>query len=157
MGYICLFDFESAREEDYGSNYFLAWCGFFTKREPTIVLRLNRQKLADKLIPNSKRPRLGKTGYKGSIPFIEVWYPEAIPVSAIDSYVVIQRKSERYLGAQEFPKERIREFDELTVSIEQNLRQIEQLARQMHAALEPNQLKAFIEKIEQEIKKGNRT
>src|SRR2546422_7970957 len=50
MGYVSLFDFESAQEEGYRGNHHM-WAGFLTDRRPvTIVLKLNRQKLADKLI-----------------------------------------------------------------------------------------------------------
>lgn len=117
MGWICLFDFESAREEDYIKNHPI-WADFFANHKPkrgpaTIVLKLNRQKLADKLIPNSVRPKPGEPGYKPAIAYVEAWYPEAIPTSAIDSYIITSRNSEnRELEFQEFPKEDLGKLEE---------------------------------------------
>lgn len=87
-GHICLFDFESADEEKYKRTYHM-WAEFFYKLKPvTIILKLNRAQLAEKLIPNSARPKPGEKGYKLSLPLIETWYPDEIPVSAINSYIV---------------------------------------------------------------------
>jgi hypothetical protein len=110
MGYICLFDFESAREEDYRANHHI-WADFFSDGKPvTIVLKLNRQRLADKLIPNSARPKLGEPGYKPAIAFVEVWYPEAIPTSAIDSYIITWWNSKGVI-LHEFSNDNIEEFE----------------------------------------------
>ena len=117
MGYICLFDFEAAREEDYRGNYHL-WADFFYDHKPkTVILKLNRQKLADKLIPNSARPKNGEVGYKPAIAYVEVWYPVAIPVSAIDSYIVTWLDSKTHkLVFQEYSKEQTKEFEKLIFS-----------------------------------------
>jgi len=114
MGYICLFDFESAREEDYRRNHHL-WADFFYGHKPmTIILKLNRLKLADKLIPNSARPKLGEAGYIPAIAYVEVWYPEAIPVSAIDSYIVTWLDSKtNELLFQEYSREMVAELEGL--------------------------------------------
>lgn len=98
-GYVCLFDFESSKEEDYRINLD-TWQGSFFDCEPvTIVLKLNREKLGDKLIRNSAAPNdSSKPDYKGFIPFVECWYPEPIPISALDNYITIL-----YRGLDEKP------------------------------------------------------
>lgn len=118
MGYICLFDFESAREEDYRGNHYW-WADFFCDhRQPvTIVLKLNRQALAGKLIPNSARPKLDEVGYVPAIAYVEVWYPEAIPVSAIDGFIITWWDSEAHkLLFHEYSIEKVEEFEELIFS-----------------------------------------
>ncbi len=92
-GYICLFDFESADEKQYLTHHM--WPEFFYNLKPvTITLKLNREQLAEKLIPNSARPKPGEKGFREALPYvlalplIEVWYPDDIPTSAIDSYIV---------------------------------------------------------------------
>lgn len=85
---ISLFDFESAREEDYRKNYPI-WGGFFSDCKPiTTIFKLDRQQLAQNLIPNSERPLPDEKDYKLSIAYVEVWYPREIPYEAIDSYIV---------------------------------------------------------------------
>ncbi|MCD4791134.1 MAG: hypothetical protein K8R37_14155 [Bacteroidales bacterium] len=118
MGYICLFDFESARDDDYRGNHHI-WADFFYDHKPiTIILRLNRQKLSDKLIPNSVRPKPVETDYVPAIAYVEAWYPEAISVSAIDSYIVTWLDSEtRNLIFHEYSKDMVEELDELIDSI----------------------------------------
>jgi hypothetical protein len=116
-GWVCLFDFESAREEDYRRNHIL-WSDFFLSRNPrrgpaTIVLNVNRQKLADKLIPNSARPRLGEPEYKPAFAYVEAWYPDAIPSSAIDSYIITwQNPAKHKLEFQEFSKADVEKLEE---------------------------------------------
>jgi hypothetical protein len=119
MGYVCLFDFESADEKDCILIHH-TWAQFFSDHKPaTIVLRLNRKALAGDLIPNSAAPKLGSKEYRAKIPYIEVWYPRPIPVSAIDGYIVVVggSRSEGVLF-EEFPKEKIQEFDETLKMIE---------------------------------------
>jgi hypothetical protein len=120
MGYICLFDFESSREEDYRINHH-TWAKFIRDHEPvTIIFRLNREKLGDKLLPNSHPPKLGEEGHKAFIPFVEVWYPEAIPLSSVDSYIITWWNSESHeIVFQEFSNERFQEFDETIRAIEE--------------------------------------
>jgi hypothetical protein len=111
MGYICLFDFESSREEDYRINHHI-WGMFFADQKPvTIVLKLNRHDLQDKLFPNSVAPKLGEENYKGFISFVEAWYPEAIPVSAIEGYIVTYYESFE-IKFIEFSKDESQEFDD---------------------------------------------
>jgi hypothetical protein len=96
-GYICLFDFESAREEDYRANHHM-WAQFFYDGKPvTIVLKLNREKLAAKLIPNSSRPKPGDACYKPAIAYVEAWYPDPIPLSSVDGAIVTRWDSKRDL------------------------------------------------------------
>jgi hypothetical protein len=88
---ISLFDFESAREEDYRRTYHF-WGGFFSDCKPiTIIFKLDRQQLAQNLIPNSERPLPDEKEHKLSIPYVEVWYPGEIPYEAIDSYIVTRQ------------------------------------------------------------------
>jgi hypothetical protein len=117
MGWVCLFDFESAREEDYGRTHHL-WSDFFLSHKPkrglaTIVLKLNRLRLAHKLIPNSSRPKLGEPSYKPAFAYIEAWYPEAIPTSAVDSYIITwKNRKKRLFEYQEFSTENVEKLDE---------------------------------------------
>lgn len=129
-GYICLFDFESALEEDYRGNHHI-WAKFFSDGKPvTIVLGLSRQKLADKLIPNSTRPKSSEIGYKPAIAFVEAWYPEAIPTSFIDGYIITWwNPKEHELVFHEFSKERVGEFDEFIFSLEEILLEVSRQTR----------------------------
>lgn len=128
-GWVCLFDFESAREGDYGRTHNL-WNVFFVNRKPqrepaTIVIKLNRQKLADKLIPNSARPKPGEAGYKPALAYIEVWYPEAISTSAFDSYILIWRNPVNHLlEYQQFSIEDVDKLDERISSLQQEYRSV---------------------------------
>ena len=119
MGYICLFDFESAREEDYLINYH-TWEQFFSDHKPvTIVLRLNRGWLAHKLIPNSERPKIGDPSYKASIPYVEVWYPDPIPLSVIDDYFITwDARDSDVIEWLHFPKKNLSAFEEVLTQLE---------------------------------------
>jgi hypothetical protein len=111
-GYVCLFDFESAREKDYCANHQM-WAHFFHDGKPiTIILKLNRQKLAPKLIPNASRPKPGNVGYKPAIAYVEAWYPEPIPLSYVDGALVTCLSPERDLVFKEFS-----DLEEMWVSI----------------------------------------
>ena len=119
-GYICLFDFESVLEEDYRKNHKI-WEDFIYSRSIskvfTIILRLNREFLSKKLIPNSAAPKPGEKEYKPKIGFVEVWYPEAIPLSAIDSYIFTLWDSElRKIEFCEYPKDNLQDFEEFIFS-----------------------------------------
>ncbi|MCK5058854.1 MAG: hypothetical protein KAT34_19560 [Candidatus Aminicenantes bacterium] len=90
-GCISLFDFESTREE-YAISQHMKWRGFFICWKPaTILLNFCHQFCKDKLIPNSSRPRPGdkNKNYKNAIPYVEVWYPEPIPVKAIQNRIIV--------------------------------------------------------------------
>ncbi len=87
-GYVPLFDFTSVRDRDCISIHD-TWGGFFFDQEPiTIVLRLSKEYLVDKLIPNDSAPKLGNPEYKGYIPYVEAWYPEPIPFEAIGGLII---------------------------------------------------------------------
>jgi hypothetical protein len=90
-GYVCLFDFESADPEQY-LPIWMTWSDFFTDQQPaTILLRLSRGYLCEKLIPNSAPSSNCADKKTFHVPFVEVWYPEPIPVSAIESYLLVVR------------------------------------------------------------------
>lgn len=118
-GFICLFDFESAEEEDYRAIH-LTWGQFLTDHKPiTIIMRLNRQKLVQKLIPNSDAPKIGDPKYRSYIPYVETWYPEPIPLSAVENYIVTfwNRDADK-IEFQEFTSEDLIEFEKLLNLVE---------------------------------------
>lgn len=85
--YISLFDFSSVRYQDLISIHH-TWGGFFFDQNPvTIVLRLDKEQLSDKLIPNSAA-KTDNPERRGYIPYIETWYPEAIPFNAIIGLII---------------------------------------------------------------------
>src|ERR1051326_345301 len=113
MGYVCLFDFESATEEEIICiNH--TWEQFFSDHDPvTISLRLNRQKLGSDLIPNSSAPKSGSENYRSKIPYIEAWYPKPIPISVVDSYLITALNTETdQLMFEEFSNVQLEEFEE---------------------------------------------
>lgn len=111
-GYIALFDFETASVKQCVSQCD-KWSSFFTDQKPvTVVLRLDRKQLEDKLKPNCVRPKPGDEDYKIAIPFVEVWYPEPIPVSAIQSRIITSRPSISYkIAFEEYDDSRVAEFE----------------------------------------------
>lgn len=119
-GYVCLFDFESATEEECIAIHH-TWGHFFSDHKPaTIVIMLNREKLGDELIPSSAAPQLGNGEYRGRIPFVEVWYPKPVPISAIDGYIVVVPKA--VAGRQMFEQflaERAREVEDSLNGVEE--------------------------------------
>ncbi|MBI3799289.1 MAG: hypothetical protein HY268_20280 [Deltaproteobacteria bacterium] len=72
---------------------------FFVKDEPvTILIHLSREKLAPKLIPNEAVETEADYRQRLRIPYVEVWYPEPIPLSAIQSFILVfPSKPVRYL------------------------------------------------------------
>jgi hypothetical protein len=88
IGGVSLFDFTSASDRDCISIH-LTWGGFFFDQKPaTIVFRMDKEFLSQKLISNSDAPKLSDPQYKGYIPFIEAWYPEPIPFDAIVGIII---------------------------------------------------------------------
>ena len=118
-GYVCLFDFESSREKDYRTNH-LTWAQFFTDQKPvTVILKLNRKELAEKLIPNSAGPKGLEPGNQ-FIPYVEAWYPEPIPVSSIESLIISFWNSDSYRTEfLEFTKAEMDEFENYIIFFEQ--------------------------------------
>lgn len=119
-GYVCLFDFESASEEECILIHH-TWGGFFSKYKPvTVVLRLNRERLGDDLVLNSAAPKLGQEDHKGFIPFIEVWYPKPVPVPAIDGYIITYWDAKEFKTRfQEYSKEQVQEFENTLIMFEE--------------------------------------
>ena len=111
-GYVSLFDFRSASDRHCISIHH-TWGSFFFDQEPiTIILRLNKDYLLDKLIPNDSAPKLGNPKYKGYIPYIEAWYPEPIPFGAIDGLIIsLSQGLEKPPIFQEFSIDEIDDFD----------------------------------------------
>jgi hypothetical protein len=87
-GYICLFDFFSVDEKEFLYTFYRWRCFFWHHKPFTIALELNREYLMSNLILNQIARQ--EVGYKKVwIPYVEVWYPKRIPISAIDRYFVI--------------------------------------------------------------------
>jgi hypothetical protein len=83
-GYISLFDFESVRLNIY-NEFFQEWVGFFGYLVPaTLILKINRKQLKDKLIPNGS----AQLGVDFFIPYAEVWYPEPIRLTSVQTYII---------------------------------------------------------------------
>ena len=120
MGYVCLFDFESATEEQCILNHH-NWTQFFADHEPaTVLLKLDRKALTD-LIPNSARPKLGTPQYKGAIAYVEAWSPTPIPFSAIETFTITIAAGPygEINYWEEFPSEALSTFDRLVALIKQ--------------------------------------
>jgi hypothetical protein len=75
------------------------WSFFFWDdlKPVTIVIELNQQELQAKLVPNSvaqakkmeEKSPVDRDKAWSYIPYVEAWYPEPIPVSAISSYILV--------------------------------------------------------------------
>lgn len=80
-GFISLFDFETPTLDTCVSEE-PKWTTFFVQRKPSLVLiRLDGQKLAAKLVPNERAREEVGLGRPVWMPHIEVWYPDPIPFS----------------------------------------------------------------------------
>jgi len=81
--WIALFDFIRPTLKDCIMMYHM-WSRFFFDQKPaTVVLQLDAQKLSDKLIPNTRGPKIGSKNYKLFLPHVEAWYPDPIPINFI--------------------------------------------------------------------------
>jgi hypothetical protein len=79
-------------------------------------------------LTNSHAPRIGEEGYRSFIPFVEVWYPEAIPLSAVDSYIITWWNSNPgEIGIREFRADRLREFEEIVSWVQETLLKRDQI------------------------------
>lgn len=109
--YISLFDFSSAQYRDIISIHH-TWGGFFFDQDPvTIVLRLNKKPLSKKLIPNDQA-KLDNPENKGYIPYLEAWYPGAIPFSVIIGLIIsFEVEIDKPPFFQEFPVKEIDKFE----------------------------------------------
>lgn len=120
-GYISLFDFGLVSDQQCIQIHH-TWGQFFFDRKPvTIVLCLNRNVLSKKLIPNTAAPKLGNKDYKGRIPYVEAWYPEPIPFSVIDRFMLVEIRVEREVSVTEFDKVEVSELEELLTYTERKL------------------------------------
>jgi hypothetical protein len=83
-GYVCLFDLESASEAEVIRTR-ESWQNLFVQFDPfTVVFMLDRAALQERLIPQSQQdPSLL------FIPHVEVWYPEPIPLSAVQGVLLV--------------------------------------------------------------------
>jgi hypothetical protein len=80
-GYVSLFDFETPTLDQCVSEE-QKWTTFFVQRKPSLVLiELDRQKLAPKLVPNERAWKEVGYGKPVWMPYVEVWYPNLIPFS----------------------------------------------------------------------------
>lgn len=87
--WVCLFDFNA--EFHKLVNTCDSWMHFFSDYNPTIALRLNRDKLK-KIIPFSYHYSLPREEQKFCIHEAESWYPEPIHISNIDEFIIIFNK-----------------------------------------------------------------
>jgi hypothetical protein len=93
-GYVAVFDFRAATDEQICDHYDMKWDGFFPMHSGlTIVLRLNRTQLKRKLIPNNRaQEEVGNK--KVWIPYVEAWHPEPISVKAVCGALVLGWKKD---------------------------------------------------------------
>jgi hypothetical protein len=69
------------------------WEGFFTKHKPaTVLIALDRDKLAPSLIQNEVGLEEARPEKKVWMRYVEVWYPEPIPFSWVTSCVLVLPK-----------------------------------------------------------------
>ena len=88
-GFNSLFDFESATEEEC----IIEWdnvCSILYQRPINVLLQFNRDLMKEKLIANSVA-LLDLDQHDRFIRFVEAWYPERIPLSAITKGVLFQK------------------------------------------------------------------
>lgn len=87
-GYVAVFDFYAATDEQIRGHYDGKWDGFFPLKQFSIALELDRAQLRERLIPNSQAKE--EVGYKKMwIPFVEAWHPIPIPLKAISGALVL--------------------------------------------------------------------
>lgn len=94
--YVAVFDFYAATDEQMHEHYHGKWSSFFPLKGPTIALKLDRDQLKDRLIPNSTAEE--EVGIKKMlIPFVEAWYPVPIPLKAVSGALLL-RRGEDYIN-----------------------------------------------------------
>lgn len=115
--YISLFDFSSAQFREIISIHH-TWGGFFFDQDPvTVVLRLNKKSLSKKLIPNNDA-KLDNLENKGYIPYVEAWYPGAIPFSVIMGLIIsFENGIDKPPFFQEFSLKEINKFENIINNI----------------------------------------
>jgi hypothetical protein len=81
---VALFDFHTPSDREVIRQWGNAWDVLVNTCEDHILLQLDRCRLEAKIIPNSKVwGRSDKKVLGGCIPFVEVWYPEEIPIDTV--------------------------------------------------------------------------
>ena len=111
-GYVSVFDFGPTTDQECVRRH-VVWGPFFFDQQPvTIVLRLNREMLKDKLIPNSAAPQSGPDAWR-YIPHVEAWYPEDIPFEAIEGLIFTKSRGHRRAPMfKELHKDAVNRFEE---------------------------------------------
>lgn len=128
-GCVALFDFAGPTEEEviqvWGHACDVLTMGAATG-DPSVLLRLDRRRLRPKIIPNCEGwpPKDGRAYL--SIPYIEVWYPREIPITAITSRFRLPAVH----GLQEFRRE---PFDEQRNISDANEAEIRRKGREAEA------------------------
>jgi hypothetical protein len=89
-GYVCLFDFAAASEKERLSQLH-KWDHFFYRDDEfcTVAIKLDRDRLQDRLVPNRAARESPGDRSRVWIPYVEAWYPGAIPLIAIVRYLFI--------------------------------------------------------------------
>lgn len=110
QGYISLFDFIQPTVQQCIITCH-NWEGFFCDQKPvTVVFKLNSEKLADKMKPNSIGPPHKQSELY--LPFVEAWYPDPIPFSFTDKFICSFHSTElKKKCFKEFGISRIAEFE----------------------------------------------
>lgn len=123
-GYVAVFDFYAATDEQMKKHYRGKWSNFFPLSGLTIALELDRDRLKDTLIPNNQAKE--EVGYeKMWIPFVEAWHPVPIPLKAINGALIIgggQGRIQQILGQIEI--ECIEDLHELAEQLKDAIRQL---------------------------------
>lgn len=89
-GYVAVFDFYAATYKQIREHYNGKWSSFFPLDELTIALKLDRDQLKSRLIPNSQAKK--EVGCKKMwIPFVEAWHPIPIPLKAVSGALILGR------------------------------------------------------------------
>ena len=89
QGYVSLFDFETPTISQCLLTRPL-WDGFFIKHKPaTLLISLDRKKLAPKLIPNDVALQVPQHERGTWLRHVEVWYPGPIPFGWVVTCILV--------------------------------------------------------------------
>jgi len=100
LGVISLFDFKVPIRKIFISSP-PAWYNVLLAHEPvTIIIELNRKYISEKLISWYRmKDSAGNTPCL-LIPYVEVGYPEPIPLSAVEEYIVVLSENPKEFGIE---------------------------------------------------------
>jgi len=88
--YVSLFDFATQTEQECVQQMHYWYRFFFDQKPVTIVILLDRQSLAARLIPNKEaQEHTGERDYPIFLPGVEAFYPEPIPCELFTGYLII--------------------------------------------------------------------